>query len=359
MRQALQLASAAKGQTRTNPCVGCVIVKDNQILGLGSHLKQGHHHAEIHALHMAGEEAEGSTVYVTLEPCSHYGKTPPCAKALIDAKVRKVIVACEDPNPQVAGSGVSLLQEHGIEVKVGLLKQEAQRLNEVFFTYITKRRPFVTLKTASTLDGKIASADGDSKWITNKASREFVHTLRHQHQGIMVGVNTLLQDDPQLTTRLEDTGKHPVRIIIDSTLRTPLHAKVVTDKLAPTWIVTSEMSSKEKAEQLEQAGIRIFYSGSRSRVDLPEAMKQLAEAGISSILLEGGGKLNGAMLESSLIDKMILFYAPKIIGGIDAPSNFNFDGFSHMQDALQLDELQIERFGDDVCFIGYPNYKEE
>ncbi|WP_200965131.1 bifunctional diaminohydroxyphosphoribosylaminopyrimidine deaminase/5-amino-6-(5-phosphoribosylamino)uracil reductase RibD [Insulibacter thermoxylanivorax] len=356
MQLALELAAAARGQTDSNPIVGCVIVKDGRIVGLGSHLRRGEAHAEVHALKMAGGEARGSTVYVTLEPCSHRGRTPPCAKQLIEAGVKRIVAACRDPNPLVSGRGLKMLQEHGIETEVGVLEEQALQLNEHFFTYVAKGRPFITLKTASTLDGKVASYTGDSRWITNEEARAYVHTLRHQHQAIMVGIGTVLADDPSLTVRAPVPGVHPIRIIVDSQLRTPLHAKVVQDGLAETIILTTERADKQAAARLEQAGVTVIACGDGKRVDLPLAMQKLAEREIASILLEGGGTLNGAMLAHGLIDKMVLFYAPKIIGGAEAPANFQMTGIEKMADAYRLERVQIETFGDNVGIIGYPVY---
>ncbi|GFR36835.1 riboflavin biosynthesis protein RibD [Insulibacter thermoxylanivorax] len=325
-------------------------------MGLGSHLRRGEAHAEVHALKMAGGEARGSTVYVTLEPCSHRGRTPPCAKQLIEAGVKRIVAACRDPNPLVSGRGLKMLQEHGIETEVGVLEEQALQLNEHFFTYVAKGRPFITLKTASTLDGKVASYTGDSRWITNEEARAYVHTLRHQHQAIMVGIGTVLADDPSLTVRAPVPGVHPIRIIVDSQLRTPLHAKVVQDGLAETIILTTERADKQAAARLEQAGVTVIACGDGKRVDLPLAMQKLAEREIASILLEGGGTLNGAMLAHGLIDKMVLFYAPKIIGGAEAPANFQMTGIEKMADAYRLERVQIETFGDNVGIIGYPVY---
>lgn len=360
MRMALQLAEPAQGQTGTNPVVGCVIVKDGRIIGIGSHLKMGEAHAEVHALQMAGSEATGSTVYVTLEPCSHVGKTPPCAAQLAAANVKRVVIACVDPNEQVAGAGIAILQQHGIEVEVGICREEAQALNEVFFKFITTKLPFVTLKTASTLDGKIASKTGDSKWISNEASRRYVHTLRHRHQAIMVGVGTVLADDPELSTRLDVPGLQPHRLIVDSQLRTPPTARVIrtirTSGQATT-LLTTDSAPLEKQHTLEEAGAEVVRCGAGPRVDLTSALHQLAERGIGSILLEGGAALNGAMLEAQLIDKVILFFAPKIIGGgAEAPANFHFSGMEKMAEAIALERVDIQSFADDVCIIGYPRY---
>lgn len=356
MRIALQLAHGATGQTGVNPMVGCVIVKNGAVVGMGAHLKMGTGHAEVHALNMAGANAEGSTAYVTLEPCSHHGRTPPCCDRLIAEKVKRVVVACTDPNPRVAGTGIARLREHGIEVQLGVLEREAIDLNEKFNKFITTQLPFVTLKTASTLDGRIASKTGDSQWITNEQSRAYVHTLRHQHQAIMVGVETVVVDNPSLTTRLSVSGLDPIRIIVDSKLRTLPTARAL-QQAGRTIIVTTEQASEEKVEKLLEAGAEIIKAGAGPRVDLPESMKLLAAQEIGSILLEGGGRLNGAMLEQKLIDKCYLFYAGKIIGGESAPSNFMFNGFEKMSEAIWLDRLKLEQFGHDWCVIGYPQYE--
>lgn len=359
MRFALQMAEKAKGQTGINPAVGCVIVNNGRIVGMGTHLQRGSHHAEIHALQMAGRGAAGSTVYVTLEPCSHHGRTPPCCDRLISENVRRVVVAALDPNPLVAGSGIEKIKAYGIEVEVGLLQQEALDLNEVFNKYIVTKLPFVTVKTASTLDGKIASSTGDSKWITGEEARAYVHTLRHQHQAIMVGVDTVIQDNPALTTRLSVPGLSPIRIIVDSNLRIPLDAHVVQERDAKTLILTTKQASIEQMMRLNAFGVEVVKCGEGPKVDLRQAMRLLGDREISSILLEGGGTLNGAMLEAGLIDKMVLFVAPKIVGGFGAPSNFNFSGFALMQDAITLSRVQTERFGQDIAIIGYPQVERE
>ncbi|KGE17877.1 bifunctional diaminohydroxyphosphoribosylaminopyrimidine deaminase/5-amino-6-(5-phosphoribosylamino)uracil reductase RibD [Paenibacillus wynnii] len=355
MSLALDMAERAQGQTGINPVVGCVIVKNGAMIGLGTHLQRGSGHAEVHALNMAAGQAAGSTAYVTLEPCSHYGKTPPCSERLIAEGVIRVVIACEDPNPQVAGRGVRMLRDHGIEVEVGLLRERALRLNEKFIKYILTKQPFVTLKSASTLDGKLATKMGDSKWISNGAAREIVHTLRHRHQGIMVGVNTVIADNPSLTTRMDVPGIHPVRIIIDSSLRIPLDAAVITDGLAPTIIVTTESANTVSKDALVAAGVQVLICGEGPRVNLKEAMVKLGELEIGSILLEGGGTLNGSMLESGLVDRVILFFAPKISGGgAEAPGTFIFPGVELMKDAITLQGVEVETLGDNVCISGTP-----
>ncbi|GBF72712.1 bifunctional diaminohydroxyphosphoribosylaminopyrimidine deaminase/5-amino-6-(5-phosphoribosylamino)uracil reductase [Paenibacillus sp. 598K] len=356
MRLALDVATKAKGQTGINPVVGCVIVKAGRIIGIGTHLRRGGAHAEVHALEMAGEEARGATVYVTLEPCSHHGMTPPCSERIIAARAAKVVVAMEDPNPKVAGRGIARLRESGVEVKVGVLGAEARKLNEAFIKYITTGRPFVTLKTASTLDGKIAAKSGDSQWVTGPKAREMVHTLRHQHEGIMVGVGTALADDPLLTTRLSVPALHPVRIVVDSSLRLPVTARLLQDGATRTYILTTERADPAKIKTLEAAGVKVVASGAGKHVDLRIAMQRLGQLEVGSILLEGGGRLNGAMLEAALIDKVMLFYAPKIIGGAAAPVSFALNGWDRMADAVQIGQMEVEVVGEDICLTGYPVY---
>lgn len=354
MDLALQMAERTQGQTGINPVVGAVVVQDGAVVGLGAHLKRGTPHAEVHALDMAGVLAVGSTVYVTLEPCSHYGMTPPCAERLIREKVARVVVACEDPNPQVTGRGINMLREHGIQVDVGVLRERAVKLNRKFMKFISTGLPYITIKTASTLDGKIASKTGDSKWISNEEARTLVHAMRHRHQGIMVGIGTVLADDPQLTTRLEIPGLSPVRIIADSMLRIPVDSKVINDGLAPTVLLATSMADKSKAEALSRKGIEVLFCGDGPEVDLKLALGKLAERGVSSILVEGGGRLNGAFLEHRLVDEIVMFIAPKIIGGEASPGSFVFSGYEQMQDAVRITDMELERIGDNVCIRGVP-----
>ncbi|MCZ8512881.1 bifunctional diaminohydroxyphosphoribosylaminopyrimidine deaminase/5-amino-6-(5-phosphoribosylamino)uracil reductase RibD [Paenibacillus filicis] len=357
MRLALQLASSASGQTGINPAVGCVIVKDGRIVGMGAHLKRGEAHAEVHALNMAGAEAEGATAYVTLEPCSHHGRTPPCSDRLIRERVKRVVVAATDPNPLVAGSGLERLRAHGLEVTQGVLEGEANLLNEAFNKFIVTRRPFVTVKTASTLDGKIAAKTGDSKWITNDASRSFVHTLRHRHLAILTGIGTVLADDPALTTRLSVPGLNPMRVVVDSALRIPPDAQLVRDGAAPTVVLTTDRAPEARRRELEARGVTVIDCGPGPAVDLYAAMAKLGELEIGSLLVEGGGKLNGALLAARLVDKLVLFLAPKIIGGgALAPGSMDFAGFERMGEAIRLERMSVQSFGEDLCITGYPQY---
>ncbi|WP_372629158.1 bifunctional diaminohydroxyphosphoribosylaminopyrimidine deaminase/5-amino-6-(5-phosphoribosylamino)uracil reductase RibD [Cohnella sp.] len=354
MRLALNLADGASGQTGVNPVVGCVVVKEGRIVGLGAHLKRGEGHAEVHALNMAGAQARGATAYVTLEPCSHYGQTPPCCERLIEEGVSRVVVAAVDPNPLVAGRGIARLREAGIEVLTGVLEAEASARNEAFNKFIRTGMPFVTLKTALSLDGRIATHSGHSRWITGAAAREAVHTLRHRHSGIMVGVQTVLADDPELTTRLAVPALNPTRIVVDSKLNVPPAARVLNDA-APTIVLTTLQADEGRAERLRELGAEVLRRGGGERVDLASAMKALGERGISSVLLEGGGVLNGAMLEAGLIDKVMLFYAPIIVGGEGAPSAFSYVGPNEMSAALRLARVTMQSYGDDWCVTGYPD----
>ncbi|MUG22744.1 bifunctional diaminohydroxyphosphoribosylaminopyrimidine deaminase/5-amino-6-(5-phosphoribosylamino)uracil reductase RibD [Paenibacillus macerans] len=359
MGLALDMAERAQGQTGVNPVVGAVVVKDGALVGLGTHLERGTPHAEVHALNMAGANAKGSTVYVSLEPCSHYGLTPPCAERLITEGVKRVVIACEDPNPQVAGRGIAMLRDQGIEVKVGVLRERAVKINRKFIKFITTGLPYVTVKTASTLDGKIASRTGDSKWISNESAREIVHTMRHRHQGIMVGVSTVVADDPQLTTRLSVPGLSPARLIVDSTLRIPETAKVLQDHAAPTILLTTERADPAKAELLTSLGAEVMRCGNGTQVDLKLALEQLGAKGISSVLVEGGGRLNGSLLQNRLVDEIVLFFAPKLIGGgQEAAANFRFAGFDLMRDAVTLRDMEVTQIGDNVCIRGYPVWSE-
>lgn len=361
MKMALELARQAKGQTSPNPLVGAVVVQNGQVVGMGAHLKAGEPHAEVHALRMAGDHARGATLYVTLEPCSHHGKTPPCAEAVVAASIARVVIAVRDPNPLVAGRGIGLLRAAGVDVTVGVCEQEALRLNEVFFHYIQTKRPFVTVKTASTLDGKIATAAGHSRWVTGEAARREVHELRRTHDAILVGVGTVLADDPKLTARVrgEVYGRQPVRVILDSRLRTPLTARVVQDMAAPTWIISTSEAPEEKRGAFAQAkGVTLLTLDAPLSVD--EVLKQLGERGITSLLVEGGAEVNGSFLRAKAIQKVISYVSLKLVGGVQAPTPFGGAGFATMDEAVMLTELSVEQVdGQDVRIIGYPLWENQ
>ena len=352
MREALRIAKHAEGRTSPNPLVGAVIVRDGKIIAEGWHRQAGTPHAEIHALNMAGELARGATLYVTLEPCSHFGRTPPCAQAVINAGIKRVVAAMSDPNPKVAGRGFEMLRQAGIEVDVGILQEEAQRLNEIFLKWVTKKLPFVTLKFACSLDGKIATSTGESQWISCEESRKFSHHLRDINDAILIGSGTLFADNPSLTTRLVD-GKNPVRVIVDSNALTPLDSKIVTDKSARTIIATTSNASPEKISALENFGVEIITAGDGRRVDLPILMRELAARDITSILVEGGGKIHFAMLNAGLVDKIFAFIAPKIIGGENSLTAVEGEGFAKLSDAVTLKNFTSQQIGTDFLLTGY------
>ena len=356
MDLALQNARAMKGQTDPNPLVGAVIVNDNRIVGIGAHMKPGEPHAEIHAIRMAGEHTKGATIYVTLEPCSHHGRTGPCAEAIVETGIKKVVIATLDPNPIVSGRGVKILEDAGIEVITGIQEEASNKMNEVFNKFIVTNKPFVTLKSGITLDGKIASHTAHSKWITSAEAREDLHHLRNEHLAILVGVNTVIEDNPELTTRIEN-GRHPIRVVLDSTLKIPLDAKLVTDQLAETWIFTSANYDQNKKEKLMDCGVRIFHTNGPDHVDVQEVVEVLGENLISSLLIEGGGTINAAFLENRLIDKAVIYIAPKLIGGKNAPTFMEGTGFDLMSDAVELINTDIQKIGKDFKFVGYPTYK--
>jgi len=354
MREALRVAAHARGRTSPNPLVGAVIVKDGRIVGEGWHRKAGTPHAEVHALAMAGELARGATLYVTLEPCAHYGRTGPCAKAVAEAGVKRAVIAMSDPNPLVAGKGIEMLRQAGVEVEVGLLAREAARLNEVFLLWIERQRPFVLLKAAMSLDGKIATAAGDSRWISGEESRARVHLWRDEYDGIMAGIGTVLADNPSLTARLPDgTGRNPVRIIVDSQARTPPGAKVVQDGLARTIIAVTERAPAERVSALSEAGAEILRAGRGPQVDLVMLLHELARQEITSVLVEGGGTLNYSMLEAGLVDKVAMFVAPKLLGGHSAKTPVEGTGFQRLSEAAELTELTAESLEGDMLLTGY------
>lgn len=354
MREALQLARNAEGRTSPNPMVGAVIVRDGRIVAVGWHRKAGTPHAEVHALRMAGDLAKGATLYVTLEPCAHYGRTGPCAKAVVEAGIRRVVIAMQDPNPLVAGKGIRILREAGVEVTCGVLEEEARKLNEVFLKWITEKMPFVVLKTAMSLDGKIATRTGASQWITGEAARLRVHRYRDRYDAILVGIGTVLADDPSLTTRLPDgTGRNPVRIIVDSKARTPLVAKVVADKAARTIIAVTEAAPEARVAALRAAGVEVLIAGRGPQVDLRLLCRQLGQQDICSIFVEGGGSIGFSFLQAGLVDKLHAFIAPKLIGGRTALTPVEGEGFAELKDAVELRDMEAEQLGADLLVTAY------
>lgn len=353
MNLALNLAKGTLGQTSPNPVVGAVLVKENQIVGMGAHMKAGEAHAEVHAIQMAGIKAKGATLYVTLEPCSHFGKTPPCSDLVIRTGIKKVFVATTDPNPQVAGTGIERIRKAGIEVHLGLLQEEARELNKVFFYNIRTGLPFVTLKSAISLDGKTATVTGESKWITGEEARNDVHQYRHQHDAILVGVNTLIKDNPTLTTRLASGGKNPVRIILDTHLRTPKNANVIIDHLARTWIITAETTNSNLVSEYRELGIEIIKL-SGEHISIHEMLKVIAEKGITSLFVEGGSEVHGSFLKEHAFQQVITYIAPKLIGGKQAPTSFGGEGIEKMTEIMSLKIKEVAMVGDDIKIIAEP-----
>ncbi|MGG7146326.1 bifunctional diaminohydroxyphosphoribosylaminopyrimidine deaminase/5-amino-6-(5-phosphoribosylamino)uracil reductase RibD [Clostridium butyricum] len=354
MKRALELAVKGIGMVNPNPMVGAVIVKDNKVIGEGFHEKYGHAHAERNAVKNAVEDIEGATVYVTLEPCAHYGKTPPCVDLLIEKKVRKVVIGMLDPNPLVAGKSIKKLKENNIEVKVGVKEKECRELNEVFIKYITTKKPFVIMKAGISIDGKIATSSGESKWITSERSRLHSHELRNRMSGIMVGINTVLSDDPSLTYRGEHKGKDPLRIIIDSTLKVPFESKVIKYNNNNTIVACVENTDLIKKEKLEKMGVKIIETKSKKgKVDLQEVVEKLGKEKIDSILLEGGGTLNFSALKEGIVDKVRFYIAPKIIGGENSKNSVSGQGFYNLDDCVNLKDMSYEQMGNEIVVEGY------
>lgn len=354
MELAIELAKKSRGKVNPNPLVGAVIVKDEKIIGEGYHMLYGEAHAEVNAFNNATNDVKGSTMYITLEPCSHYGKTPPCVDQIIKKKIKRVVVGSLDPNPLVAGNGIIKLKEAGIEVEVGVLESECKKINEVFMKYIVTRKPFVVMKCAMSLDGKITTSSGESKWITGEASRRDVHETRNKLSGIMVGVETVIKDNPELTCRI-DNCRNPVRIIVDSTLRIPLESKVINEiHKAKTIIATTMKATKDKIKALESRGINVLIVKLKNkRVDLNHLMTKLGELKIDSILLEGGAALNFSALEEGIVDKVEIYIAPMIIGGEKSRTPVGGKGVGFLNQAYKLKDLTSRRIGDDILLEGY------
>ncbi len=356
MLQAIELAKGGLGWTSPNPLVGAVIVKDGRIIGEGYHERCGKLHAERNAIASLTESAEGATLYVTLEPCCHYGKTPPCTEAILEQKIARVVIGSRDPNPLVAGKGAAILRAAGVRVEEDFMREECDALNPVFFHYITKKTPYVVMKYAMTADGKIAARTGDSKWITGESARKKVQELRHQYMGIMAGIGTVLADDPMLNVRIPGL-KSPVRIICDSGLRIPMDSQIVKTAKEYRTIVAYAgehfgegcKEAEEKEEQLHTAGVEtVSVPDADGRVDLRKLMEYLGKQGIDSVLLEGGGTLNDAALSAGIVNEICAFIAPKIFGGAGAKTPVSGIGVAHPAEAVKLTLRQMETIGDDL-----------
>lgn len=364
MRKALELAKLALGYTTPNPAVGCVIVKDGEIVGTGYHRQAGTPHAEVWALREAGDKAKGATVYVTLEPCAHYGRTPPCARTLVEKGVGKVVIAMLDPNPLVAGKGAAILRQAGIPVEIGLLSKEAAQLNEVFIKNMMVQKPFIAVKIAQSLDGCIASRTGKSQWITNQWARNYGHYLRSIYDGILVGINTVKLDNPLLTCRIRreahDEPHQPVRIIMDSQGHIPLNSLVLTDKTSPTIVVTTSLCPVEKMRELKNMGVTVLLAplNKDRHIDLPTALDLLYKQGLQSILVEGGSKIQGTFFDHKLVDKIYAFIGDKVIGGEQALSSVGGHGVDSLDECLPLAYDSVELHDGNILITAYNANRE-
>ena len=361
MRRAIKLAKKGSGHVNPNPLVGAVIVRDGEIIGEGYHECYGQLHAERNAIANAkkrGNSLEGSTIYVTLEPCCHYGKTPPCTEAIIEEKIARVVVGSDDPNPLVSGKGFQMLREKGIEVIPHFLKEECDAMNHVFFHYIRTGTPYVAMKYAMTMDGKIACYTGDSKWVTGEESRAHVQTLRNHYKGIMAGIGTVLADDPMLNCRIEGR-RDPIRIIADSHLRIPMDSQLVrTAGQQPLIVACLPDADEEKAAQLQEKGVEVLRipgvttaditEEQKEVISLPVLMKELGARKIDGILLEGGGQLNESALQAGIVDRIYCYIAPKIFGGAQAKTPVEGQGLTRAADAWQFNRIGMQEFGQDI-----------
>ena len=354
MQLALNLARRGEGRTRPNPPVGAVIVREGRIVGEGYHPRAGEPHAEVFALRQAGSAARGGDLYVTLEPCCHQGKTGPCTEAVIAAGIERIFIGAGDPNPRVNGGGVARLREAGLAVETGILEGECRRLIAPFAKHVTTGRPFVILKSAVTLDGRTATSTGDSRWISGEGSREYVHRLRDRVDAVMVGIGTVAKDNPRLTTRLAEGGRDADRLIVDARLEISEDAALLDPKSsAVTRIASLRAASPDKAERLRQRGVDILEIGEKEgRLDLQELMERLGGLGYQSILLEGGARLNAASLKAEIVDRVMIFVAPLLLGGDDGSGLFAGPGPRRIAEAIRLEEVRVRRFGDDTLIEG-------
>ncbi len=360
MKRAMVLAEKGAGWVNPNPLVGAILVKDGAIVGEGHHDHFGGPHAEVNAIRAAGDNAAGSTLYVTLEPCNHHGKTPPCTELIAEKGISRVVIGMTDPNPLVNGKGIAFLTEHGIEVVHGVLENEIQKQNEVFIKYITMGLPFVVLKTAMTLDGKIATVTNASRWITGEASRKLVHRMRQRYSAVMVGVDTLRYDDPLLNIRLrkmpaQPSGwKNPLKIIADSKARIPLTSRVLTNDPQLTIVAVTEHADETRMLNIRRAGAQVVVCRERNgKVDLNHLMQLLGGIHIDSVMVEGGSTLAFSAFHSGIVDKVVTFIAPKILGGAKAPSAVAGAGIERMDDAIKLRDLTHRKLGEDILLQAY------
>ena len=354
MDEALRVAASADHATSPNPMVGAVVVRDGRIVASGAHLRAGEPHAEVVALRAAGDAARGADLYVTLEPCSEHGRTPPCVDAVIAAGVRRVVAAMIDPNPRVAGRGVAALRDSGIAVEVGVHEARAQRLNEFYVTWVTSGLPFVTAKFAMSLDGRIATHTGDSKWITSDEARHVVHRLRHAHDAVLVGANTVIRDDPNLTTRLPEGGRSPLRIVVDSRLRVPLEARMFRQESGDVLVATSDRARGDRVRRFEESAVPVVvFPNDQGRVSMADLLRYLGRNQKISLLIEGGSSVHGSAFDQGLVDKVVAFIAPRLIGGIESPAAVGGTGVDRLAAASLLRDVEVATAGPDLMVSGY------
>ena len=357
MSEALRLAEQGRTTTHPNPNVGCVIVNDGELVGSGWHRRAGEPHAEIHALNIAGNKAKGATAYITLAPCSHHGRTPPCTVALIDAGIKRVVASAEDPNPQVAGDAIKLLRQSGVEVELGLLRQQANELNRGFFKRMTTGRPWVSIKTAASIDGRTAMISGDSQWITGTAARHDVQCWRARASAILTGSGTVLADDPELNVRLDNTERQPLRVLLDTNLSVSQEAQFF--RQPDQTLVYTQSDESDLHQAFSARGIEVvrFHSG-QSTIDLNAVLEDLGQREINELWVEAGATLTGSFLSQRLVDEIVIYLAPKILGAA-ARGMFQIPGLENLGDAVRLKWSDIRQLGDDLRIVATPDYEPQ
>lgn len=356
MKMALKLARKGSGMTHPNPMVGAVVVRDGQVVGKGYHRGPGTPHAEVMALREAGERSIGSTLYVNLEPCNHHGRTPPCTHAILESRVSRVVMAMRDPNPHVRGGGAERLRKAGLAIEEGVLQREAAELNRSYLSLVLRGRPWVTVKMAATADGKAAAPDGSSRWITGEEARRAVHRLRRECDAIMVGIGTAIADDPELTVRMVPlrSANPPLRVVVDSRLRLPEGSRLAKGGFPPVMVVVSRGHDRERAELLRKRGVEVVECGDEDKVNLSELLRLLGDRGVAHLLVEGGPELVGAFFRQGLVDEVLLFLAPKVLGNMKALDWITGLDIASLEEALELEWIEARRAGRDLVLRARP-----